>query len=277
VARSKTSASGLSVIVMPLRRFVRSWQNASPGANMSARPSGSRNALPALILLASQRGEGILRAQFFGNKLGQLGDKMPRQPSAEQWLDYWHRFVEKRGHIVDLVQRIGLIEAVNQETALVGKAATTTSAADEALCFTLYTALLDQLQERGETDLLNTATTKFFVLLWKQQFPQFAEQVLKQAADPAKIGGAGIKASSSIQALKDKALIRVRKTQHPQAILKESWREVANTADGEQSKIEFAVRMQAGRGGAWSELVTLSRPRLKTARLAAWQSLLDNP
>ena len=167
--------------------------------------------------------------------------------------------------------RIGLIDAVSQETALACKAATTTSAADEALCFTLYTALLDQLQERGETDLLNAATNKFFVLMWKQQFPQFAEQVLKQATDPAKIG---VKALSNIQALKDKALIRVRKTQHPQAILKESWREVGNNVDGEETTIEFAVRMQAGRGGAWSELVTLSRPRLKTARLAAWQSLL---
>jgi hypothetical protein len=272
VARSKTSASGLSVIVTPLGRFVRSWQGGEHGDRHSP-PSATThaNTLPPLILLSSQRGEGILRAQFFGSKSGQLGDKLPHQPSPEQWLDYWHRFVEKRGHIVDLVQRIGLIEAVSQETALAGKAATSTNAADEALCFTLYTALLEQLQERGETDLLNTATTKFFVLLWKQQFPQFAQQVLKQAADPAKIG---VKASSNIQALKDKALIRVRKTRHPQAILKESWREVAGVEVGEKSKIEFAVRMQAGRGGAWSELVSLSRPRLKTARLAAWQSLL---
>jgi hypothetical protein len=135
----------------------------------------------------------------------------------------------------------------------------------------MYTTLLDQLHEHGETDLLNTATTKFFVLLWKQQFPQFAQQVLKQAADPAQASG---KAPSNIQALKDKALIRVRKTQHPQAILKESWREVAGGAPSEESKIEFAVRMQAGRGGMWSELVILTRPRLKTARLAAWQSLL---
>jgi hypothetical protein len=273
VARSKTSASGLSVIVTPLGRFVRSWQsdgNAGNSGNVGVF-TNQPNKLPPLILLSSQRGEGILRAQFFGSKSGQLGDKLPHQPSPEQWLDYWRRFVEKRGHIVDLVQRIGLIEAVSQETALAGKAATSTNAADEALCFTLYTALLDQLQERGETDLLNTATTKFFIFLWKQQFPQFAEQVLKQAADPAKIG---VKASSNIQALKDKALIRVRKTRHPQAILKESWREVAGVEVGEESKIEFAVRMQAGRGGAWSELVILSRPRLKTARLAAWQSLL---
>lgn len=276
MARSKTSSSGLSVIVTPLSRFVRSWQSDGSGPSNVGVTTAHRNTPPPLILLSSQRGEGILRDQFFGNKSGQLGDKLPHQPSAEQWLDYWHRFVEKRGHIVDLVQRIGLIEAVSQETALVGKAATTTSAADEALCFTLYTALLDQLQERGETDLLNTATTKFFILLWKQQFPQFAEQVLKQAADPAKIGvKSGVNASSNIQALKDKALIRVRKTQHPQAILKESWREVGNTENGEETKIEFAVRMQAGRGGQWSDLVTLRRPRLKTARLAAWQSLLE--
>ena len=273
LARSKTSSSGLGIIVAPLGRFVRSWQsdgNAGNSGNVGVF-TNQPNKLPPLILLSSQRGEGILRAQFFGSKSGQLGDKLPHQPSPEQWLDYWRRFVEKRGHIVDLVQRIGLIEAVSQETALAGKAATSTDAADEALCFTLYTALLEQLQERGETDLLNTATTKFFVFLWKQQFPQFAEQVLKQAADPAKIG---VKASSNIQALKDKALIRVRKTRHPQAILKESWREVAGVEVGEESKIEFAVRMQAGRGGAWSELVSLSRPRLKTARLAAWQSLL---
>lgn len=134
-------------------------------------PSINKTALPALILLSSQRGEGILRAQFFGNKSGQLGDMLPHQPSPEQWLDYWHRFVKKRGHIVDLVQRIGLIEVVSKETALVGKTATTTHTADEVLCFTLYT-------------------------------------------------------------------------------------------------------VQSGRGGAWSELVTVNRPRLKTARLAAWQSLL---
>jgi hypothetical protein len=269
LARSKTSSSGLGIIVAPHGRFVRSWQSGAidGGAVSAGTTTAQAKKLPALILLSSQRGEGILRAQFFGSKSGQLGDKLPHQPSPEQWLDYWHRFMEKRGHIVDLVQRIGLIEAVSQETALVGKAATTTSAADEALCFTLYTALLDQLHERGETDLLNTATTKFFVFLWKQQFPQFAEQVLNQ---PAK----QVKSLSNIQALKDKALIRIRKTQHPQAILKESWREVAGVEVGEESKIEFAVRMQAGRGGAWSELVTLSRPRLKTARLAAWQGLL---
>lgn len=269
MARSKTSTSGLSIIVTPLGRFVRSWQsdgNVGNGGNAGIFIN-QPNKLPPLILLSAQRGEGILRAQFFGAKSGQLGDKLPHQPSPEQWLDYWHRFVEKRGHIVDLVQRIGLIEAVSQETALAGKAATSTNAADEALCFTLYTALLDQLHERGETDLLNTATTKFFVLLWRQQFPQFAKQVLNQPAKQTK-------SLSNIQSLKDKALIRARKTQHPQAILKESWREVGDTEDGEVSKIEFAVRMQAGRGGAWTELVSLTRPRLKTARLAAWQSLL---
>lgn len=269
MARSKTSSRGLGIIVAPLGRFIRGWQGGEYGDRHSP-PSATThaNTLPPLILLSAQRGEGVLRAQFFGSRSGQLGDKLPHQPSPEQWLDYWRRFVEKRGHIVDLVQRIGLIEAVSQETALAGKAATSTSAADEALCFTLYTALLDQLQERGETDLLNTATTKFFVFLWKQQFPQFAQQVLNQPAHQ-------IKSLSNIQALKDKALIRVRKTQHPQAILKESWREVAGVEAGEESKIEFAVRMQAGRGGAWSELVSLSRPRLKTARLAAWQSLLE--
>lgn len=272
MARSKTSSSGLGIIVAPLGRFVRGWRSVGRTApSPTARP----DTLPPLILLASQRGEGVLRAQFFGTKPGQLGDKLPHQPSAEQWLDYWQRFVEKRGHLVDLVQRIGLIEAVSQETALASKAVITTGAADGALCFTLYTALLDQLQERGETELLNTATTQFFILLWKQQFPQFAQQVLKQAADPAQASG---KAPSNIQALKDKALIRVRKTRHPQAILKESWREVKGVESEESTevcKIEFAVRMQAGRGGAWSELVSLTRPRLKTARLAAWQSLLE--
>jgi hypothetical protein len=132
VARSKTSASGLSVIVTPLGRFVRSWQsdgNAGNSGNVGVF-TNQPTKLPPLILLSSQRGEGILRAQFFGSKSGQLGDKLPHQPSPEQWLDYWHRFVEKRGHIVDLVQRIGLIEAVSQETALAGKAATSTNAAD---------------------------------------------------------------------------------------------------------------------------------------------------
>ena len=173
MARGKGSLKSLASISEPLRQYIATWHERDSAERTwqkrrLERIDYSIHDLPPMIRLASLRGQGILTAQFFGTDHHQFGGQLPHDPSPEQWLDYWQRFIQQRGHILDLVRRIGLIAEIAKDTDL-------PKHIHEELAFALYTALLDQLRQQRETTHLYTATTRFFIHLWRQQFPTMGE------------------------------------------------------------------------------------------------------
>lgn len=254
MARGKGSTRSLAFITTPLSRYIAAWhqrdaQQRTWQRQRNARPDFTVEDLPALLQLAAVRGQGVLYEQFFGFARHQLGGQLPHQPTAVQWLDYYQRFVVHRGYILDLVRRIGLIGALAQETHLPEKV-------HEDLAFALYAALLDELKNQNEQTLLEIATTRFFIHLWKQQFPTMGEG-FQQATKPAS-------SQTALESLKYKAHVLLKKHVGHQAQLKESWVE-----QGEL--IVFSLKLKPAAHQPWQDYLTIERPRLKPARLAAWE------
>lgn len=233
MTRQSGSVKRLKGIVAPLAAFAA----AHPPGGSSRRRVGTN--LPAPLRLAALRGEAVLRLRFFGA----FGRGLPHDPTPEQWLDYWQRFVLDRGAIADLVRRAGLHRAAGLDAA--------PDAGDDETCFVLYCALLDSLAAKANEPLLQVAVEKFFLHLWRQQFPDIPVE-RSRTADPA--------------------LLRARL----EAALRGRWQpvEVKESFIQEATKVEF--RLLALRPGQPpEELVCLERPRLKPARLAAYEAALE--
>lgn len=230
MTRQTGSVNRLKGIVAPLAAFA----VAHPPGGASRRHGTSD--LPAPLRLAALRGEAVLRQRFFALPL-------PHAATADQWLDYWQRFVLDTGAIADLVRRAHLHRAAG-----LGEAP---DAGDEATCFTLYCALLDSLAAQGNEALLHVAVEKFFVHLWRQQFPA---QPVEQTTP------------TSPALLRERLQRQLRRLLGPQAELKESFRQTPAT-------VEFRL-LALLPGQAPRELVCVERPRLKPARLAAYEAAL---
>ena len=259
MARGKGSLKSLASISEPLRQYIATWHERDSAERTwqkrrLERIDYSIHDLPPMIRLASLRGQGILTAQFFGTDHHQFGGQLPHDPSPEQWLDYWQRFIQQRGHILDLVRRIGLIAEIAKDTDL-------PKHIHEELAFALYTALLDQLRQQRETTHLYTATTRFSIHLWRQQFPTMGETFnhTKPKAD-----------QTTLENLKHKTTLLLKKHIGTHAQIKESW-----TEQGEQDKprIQFTLKIKADKNAPWQDYLTIERPRLKPARLAAWTQI----
>jgi hypothetical protein len=157
-----------------------------------------QDALPPPLLLAALRGEAVLRLRFFGA----LGKRLPHEPTPEQWLDYWQRFVGERGAIADLARRAHLHRACGL--------AELPDAKDDETCFTLYCALLDALHVAADEALMQIAVDKFFVHLWRQQFPDGPREVVRK---------------TSVEALQNSLQITLRRRLGPMASVRESFQQ----------------------------------------------------
>ena len=245
MAKTKQTNGALKAITQPLAEHIASWHaNAHTLRHKHLQLKHNTQTLPPLLLVLALQGEGVLRQRFFGSAVGDFGHQLPHTPSPEQWLHYWQSFVLQNGHIADLVRRIGLINALSVEAHL--------PQADDDLCMQLYLALLGMLSERKLTQLETTATTQFFGHLFKQLFPH-------EAATPKPK-----KDSSTLQNQLERAL---RKLHQQPITLKESYTQTDDL-------VTFTLRMQLNKKGAWQDLITVQRPRLRSARLFAYQTLL---
>ena len=254
MARGKGSLRSLASITAPLCQYIAVWHQRDTQQRTwhrlrVSRPDFTVHDLPPVLQLAAIRGQGVLYEQFFGTARTQFGGQLPHQPTPEQWLDYHQRFIVQKGYILDLVRRIGLISALAQETRLPEQV-------HEELAFALYTALLDELKNQNEWGLLETATTRFFVHLWKQQFPTLGESFARTAKPAAN--------QTALESLKNKARILLKKHVGHQAQLKETWTE-------QDSLIVFTLKLKPTPHEPWQDYLTIERPRLKPARLAAWE------
>jgi hypothetical protein len=249
MAKGVASPTGLKALAHPLARFIATW-----GAGQRPAKPGNALAWPAAYELAALRGEGVLRERFFNPFMVLL----PVQLEASQQVALWHELVEGAGHITAWVQRLGLAAALRRETVLPEHAAHESRK--------LYALLLDVLHQQ-QPQLLEHAVEAYFYHVWKQRFPD------KPVAAHSKAVQADV--------LRDKVLRALRKRHGSAAELRESFKEQGANGDAQAdanavvaaaSSVRFALLCRPSPAQPWQELVALERPRLKTARVAAYDA-----
>lgn len=236
MAKGISSGNSLKALAHPLQRFLAGWGSEQRPARAEAAA-----ALPPVYALAVLRGEGVLRERFFQHFM----QKLPIEVDATQQLDLWNTLIEDGGTITAWVQRLGIAKAVRRE------AIVPADLAQESR--TLYALLLDALATQAPA-LLPNATEGYFLHCWRAQFPQTSHTVRKTT--PAEV-------------LRERLLRALRKRHSSAAVeLKESFQEVNDA-------VTFALLFRLGHAGRWQELIKLERPRLRTARFAAYEAALE--
>jgi hypothetical protein len=239
LAKGIASKNSLKALAHPIQRYLLGW-----GAQERAVPAGGLNAeLPAPYALAALRGEGILRERFFGSFMA----KLPVQLDPGQQISLWHELVEEGGLITEWVQRLGVVKALRREAVVsldIGKESRT-----------LYTLLLDVLQTQS-SELLPWAVDGYFWHCWKARFPS-------AAAD-----GDQTKKTADVAVLRERLTRALRRRHNEVVEVKESFVQA-------DDKVSFALLVKRKSVGKWEELVSLERPRLKTARLAGYEAALE--
>jgi aryl carrier-like protein len=237
MSKGIASRNSLKALAYPIQRFIAGW-----GAK--ERPShsnGTGSILPAPYELAALRGEGVLRERFFQHFMA----KIPVELNAEQQITLWNELVEEGGQVTAWVQRLGIAKALRREAVI------PINATHESR--KLYCLLLDTLANQDK-DLLPWAVDGYFWHVWKAQFPQ----------TPA----AGKTNITQAEVLRDQ-LVRILRKMHQETVeVKESFRE-------EDEQVQFALLAKRPSLNRWEELARVERPRLKTARLAAYDAALS--
>lgn len=235
MAKGIGSGHSLKALAHPIQQFLAGW-----GAReRPATPSGHGATLPAPYELAALRGEGLLRQRFFGPFMA----KLPVELDAGQQLAVWHTLVEDGGYITAWVQRLGIAKALRREAVVPEDS--------QRDARKLYCLLLDALGEHAP-ELLPWAVEGYFWHCWRERFPHAPAEADKPGATQAEV-------------LRER-LIRALRRRHAENVeVKESFRETGEV-------IQFALLVKRPSVGRWEEILSIERPRLKAARLAAYEA-----
>ena len=235
MAKGKASTRSLKYIVAMVSRFVQGW------GNLHGKIYHSRNSTdwPLPYKLAILRGEAILRLRFFDIFIPSIGVIF----SDEQKIAAWDSLVLKSTILEDFVNRIGIASHLKREAAL------SKDASDEKL--NLFFMLCAAIHEQ-EPAVLEIAVDQLMLYQWKQQFQAIVAKDKKL----------------SHEQLRDKLLLRLRKQLGTSVEIKESFIQNADSVD-------FKILVRGSAGVPWRELVSLIRPRLATARLAAFDAAFE--
>ncbi len=227
------SRNSLKALAYPIQQFIVTWgAQERPG-----RSDSTGGLLPAPYELAALRGEGVLRGRFFT----QLMAKLPVELDAEQQITLWRELVEDGGHITAWVQRLGVAKALRREAAMPKQI--------NGESRKLYCLLLDTLASQAP-ELLPWAVEGYFWHVWRGRFPETSSSTSTPNTTQAEV-------------LRER-LIRALRKAHKEAVeVKESFREDAG-------QVNFSLLAKRASVGRWEELIRVERPRLKTARLAAY-------
>lgn len=231
------SRNSLKALAYPLRQFLAGWGTRE----RPARAEGTGTALPAPYELAALRGEGHLRGRFFGPFMARL----PVELDAEQQLAAWQSLVEDGGYVTTWAQRLGIAKALRREAIVpidINREARR-----------LYCLLIDALAQQAP-DLLPWAVEGYFLHCWRERFPHAPAESDKPGTTQADV-------------LRER-LIRALRRRHAENVeVKESFRE-------QDDGMYFTLLIKRPTVGRWEELLSVERPRLKTARLAAYDAAL---
>jgi hypothetical protein len=235
MSKGVASRNSLKALAHPLRQFLANW-----GAHERPfRATATDADLPAPYELAALRGEGILRERFFGRFIPKLRAEL----DAEQQIVLWKTLVEGGGYVTAWVQRLGIAQAVRREAVV---------AVDlDRESRKLYCLLLDALRDAPD-DLMGRAVEGYFMHCWRERFPK--EAIAKPTTTQAEV-------------LRER-LRRALRRRHTEPVeIKESFKE-------ENDVVRFALLTKRESVGRWETLVELERPRLRSARLAAYEESL---
>lgn len=195
------------------------------------------------LVLAVLRGEGVLQDRFFL----QLMAKLPVRLDAEQQVALWQEFVEHCGHITGWLQRLGIARALRRETVVPADISKESRK--------LYTLLLDALSEQAP-ELLPGAVEDNFWHVWRGRFPE-------APALPVKAG------TTQADVLRER-LVRALRRRYAENV------ELKASIHQEEDRVRFALHLKLASVGRWEELLPVERPRLKTARLAAYDEAMNS-
>ena len=236
MAKGKASAHALKQITYQLKLIISTWHQQHTFKRWTM---NDNHELPPFYQMAALRGQGVLLTRFFGSVL----QKTQMEITPNEWLSFWQDTVVSGGFITDFLNRVGWLDVLSTSSEL---PTLTPHTAQQYYCI-----LLDALMQQHPT-LLDSAVDDYFLHLWRQRFP--THNTPNQSPN---------------QQLRHKLLLKLR-LQHRKPIeLKESFSE-------NNQQISFSLKFRCKSDDAWQILTTLERPRLKTARIAAYEHALQS-
>lgn len=196
--------------------------------------------LPPLYQIMAYQGQAILQQRFFGDLRKRIGMEV----SHQQWLQFYEQYVEQSGHIQDFISRTHWFKLLNQASPL--------PEIDSVYSKQFYFILLALLQERSP-ELLVVAVDHLFLHFWKQQFPESGQTTV------------------SLDSSQLKHKLRSRLSRHFSLAC-----EVKESFTQQENLTNFKLLYRTAPSTPWKVLIELERPRLKTARITAYQMLLED-
>lgn len=223
-----------------LRNFTNLLSNYVNSGRRIPMPVGAGYRLPPPVELHFRRGEALLVNTFF--------DFLERTATIDpaQQLQLWHTIIENGHNLIDLIQRIGLHRHFDAQLA----------PTPERSAYIAWCIFLGHLRQEDDPRYLQAATTNLY-------------RHYLAATYPSKT--AGPTPARNADALREKALRKLRKAWGHSVELKESFRtDTSDTGTG----VDFALRLKTPRR-SWITLLEQRGERLKPTRLKAYQSLLN--
>ena len=238
MAKGKASSHALKNITHQLAVTIGAWQGQQTFKRWAI---GANHELPPFYQIAALRGDGILLSRFFGSVLQQT--RMDINPV--DWLSFWQDSVVNGGFLMDLLSRIGWLQVLAASSDI---PELTPHTARQYYCI-----LLDALAQH-HPHLLDNAVDDYFLHLWRQRFPVQAITSKTQTAS---------------EQLRHKLTVQLRQLHKKPVEVKESFIE-------QEQQIVFSLKFRCQEYELWQTLLTLERPRLKAARIAAYEQALHN-
>lgn len=234
----KSNKRALKRIVEQINTIILAWSGDNP--KRKSYKVGGADGLPPYYELMAIKGEGILIERFFTQLPKRIGMDIPPQ----QWLEFWHTHVNQGGILLDFIQRTQWLTVLSKGAELPN--------IDKSSAKALYCVLLAVLQERSPS-VLALAVDDYFLHLWKQRFPSESTPLSHK---------------DDLQQLRHKLNHRLRRLRSLPCESKESF-----VQQGDM--VSFKLLFRDGKNQPWQTLIQLERPRLKTARLTAYEQVLQ--
>jgi hypothetical protein len=256
MSKGNSSANSLKRLAYLLNQFVLSWSEGNLRRNNGA----SATVWPAPYQLAAIKGEAVLRRQFFDGFIPRL----PHTPDAAQQLQLWDTLVNQSGALTDFINRIGINAALRREAVLPEHGKDDTRM--------LYAIRCEALSSQAERDLLVVAVDQFMLHQWRQLFP--SESAAPKPRTPR---------TATPEALREQLTAKLRKHYKAPVEIRESFAEQpqaspsndpANPEKPAATGVTFKILYRKGKNEPWDTLVSLTRPRVTTARAAAFAAAM---
>jgi hypothetical protein len=238
MAKGTSSSAALKRILHHAELFIATW-----GQSQLQKHNAPTTAdWPAPYRLAILRGEATLRLRFFDHFIPSLSISL----DSAQTLALWQNLVEDAGHLTDFIHRSGMQAALRRQAPIPEHAAQESRE--------LY-AMLVGAADASHPELVPIFVDQLMLHQWRQRFPNAPSHTSKtKKQTPAE--------------QRAQLLVKLRKQHNATMELRESFTQ--ETEHTEQTTFKLLTRSRASE--PWQTLIELTRPRLTTARNAAYEA-----